>query len=451
MAERDSIDFGTAKVPKLFKSIFVPTLLGMLSYSFVTVIDGIFVGQGVGSNAIAAINICFPIFLAITGFGLMIGMGVSVVASLHLSHGNVKAARINVTQAMGFSTLVVLLIMALIEIFPTEISLMLGASDTLLPWVRDYMVWLIPAGVAQMWSVIGLFIIRIDGSPKYAMWCSVVPALLNIPFDWLFIYPLGMGVKGAAIASMICTLVGGFMAMGYLLFAPRVFEFYRLKTTRKSLMLTLRNIGYQCRIGFSALLGEVTMAMLMFVGNLIFMKYLGDDGVGAFGVACYYLPFVFNMGNTIAQSAQPIVSYNYGKGNSGRVRLAVVISIKTAFYSSLLSILAFVLVPEVLVGLFVDIDGGAAKIAVEGFPYFAFGFLFFILNLTAIGYFQSVEKVAPAVSFAFMRGLLFLVPSFLFMPLLFGEIGIWLAMPLSEMLTFVAVVIYSYFNRKAIL
>lgn len=450
MPNRDSIDFANAEIPKLFRKIFIPTLMGMLSYSFVTVIDGIFVGQGVGSDAIAAINISFPIFLAITGFGLMLGMGTSVVASLHLSHDNIKAARINVTQALFFSTIVVLLIMAAVEIFPTEISMMLGASDTLLPWVRDYMVWLIPAGVMQMWSVIGLFVIRLDGSPQFAMWCSVVPALLNIPLDWLFIYPLQMGVKGAAIASMICTVIGGAMAMWYLLFRPKIFRLYYLKLSVKSFLLSIRNIGYQCRIGISALMGEMTMAMLMFVGNITFMKYLGDDGVGAFGLACYYLPFVFNMGNTIAESMQPIISFNYGRGNHLRVLSAVRIAIKTAFWGSLLSVMLFTLFPGLLVGLFVDTGTTAAKVAISGFPLFAGGFLFFVLNLTAIGYFQSVEKVVPATLFALLRGLVFLVPSFFFMPFLFGKSGIWLAMPVSEMLTFVSVLIYCCIKRKTI-
>ena len=100
MAGRDDIDFETVNIPRLFTKIFVPTLLGMVSWSLLTVIDGIFVGRGVGSHGIAAINICYPIFLVLTGFALMVGMGASVVASIHLSQKNVKAARINITQAI---------------------------------------------------------------------------------------------------------------------------------------------------------------------------------------------------------------------------------------------------------------------------------------------------------------------------------------------------------------
>ena len=448
MSGRDDIDFGTLNIPRLFTKIFMPTLLGMVSWSLLTVVDGIFVGWGVGSNGIAAINICYPIFLVLTGFALMVGTGASVVASIHLSQDNVKAARINVTQAVWFSTFVVIGAMLFILIAPEQISYMLGASPTLMPLVRDYMFYLIPSGIMQMWSVVGLFVIRLDGSPKYAMWCNVIPALLNIFFDWLFIFPLGMGVKGAAIASAISTVIGGVMAFVYLVKYARTLKMGSIKMSPTSVVLTCRNVSYQCRIGFSALLGEVTMALLLFVGNLVFMKYLGDAGVGAYGVACYYTPFVFMFGNSIAQSAQPIVSYNYGLGRWDRVRKTLSISVRTAVLSSIFSIVAFTLFPQQLVHLFIAESDPAAQIAIEGLPYFAAGFLFFILNLVAIGFLQSIKKMAPATIFALLRGVVFLFPAFLLLPEFIGVKGMWLALPLSELLTFIVVVGYMFFKRS---
>lgn len=388
--------------------------------------------------------------MLLTGFALMVGMGASVVASIHLSRKNVKAARINVTQAIWFSTLAVLVAIVVVELMPERFSYLLGASPTLLPMVRDYMVYLMPSGVAQMWSIVGLFIIRLDGAPKYAMWCNVVPAVANMFLDWLFIFPLGMGVKGAAIASLISTVIGGVMAIVYLLRYADTLMLRKLKMTLTSIRLTLRNIAYQCKIGFSAFLGELTMALLMITGNYVFMEYLGNAGVAAFGVACYYLPFVFMFGNSIAESAQPIISYNYGSGNNERVQQTLSISVRTGVVSSLLSIVAFTLFPQALVHLFIAAEDPAALIAIEGFPYFAAGFLFFILNLIAIGYFQSIEKVVPATLFAILRGALFMIPSFLLLPQWLGSEGMWLAVPLSEALTFVVVVTYFVANRKRI-
>ena len=448
MAGRDDIDFGQVKVSRLFKKIFIPTLLGMVSWSLLTVADGIFVGWGVGGNGIAAINICYPVFLILTGFALMVGMGASVVASIHLSQNNVRAARLNVTQAIWFSTLVVSVAMILILLMPEHISYMLGASSTLMPMVRDYMVYLIPSGIMQMWSVVGLFVIRLDGAPKYAMWCNVVPAMANMFLDWLFIFPLGMGIKGAAIASSISTMVGGVMAFVYLAGYARVLKLDGVKMSVNSLTLAVRNIFYQCKIGFSALMGEVTMAFVLLAGNLVFMRYLGDAGVGAYGVACYYTPFVFMFGNSIAQSAQPIVSYSYGQGRWDRVYKTLSISVCVAVLSSIVSIVAFTLFPQHLVHLFIADSDPAAQIAIEGFPYFATGFLFFILNLVAIGFLQSIKRIAPATIFALLRGAVFLFPAFLLLPQVMGIKGMWLALPLSELLTFIVVVGYMFFKRS---
>ena len=448
MAGRDDIDFGTTNISKLFTKMFIPTLLGMVSWSLLTIIDGIFVGQGVGSNGIAAINICYPIFLVLAGFSLMVGMGVSVIASIHLSHNEADAARANVTQAVVFSSIVTLLAMALVLLFPQQTSKALGASPQLLPLVRDYMVYLIPSALFMVWSIVGLFVIRLDGAPKYAMWCNVIPAVLNMFFDWLFIFPLDMGVKGAAIASSLSTVIGGIMAIVYLAGYARTLRLQRPQTSPANLRLMLKNVAGQCKIGFSAMLGEITMALLLFAGNLVFMKYLGDAGVGAYGIACYYTPFVFMFGNSIAQSAQPIISYNYGAGRWDRVHRTLAISVRAAVISLLFSIIAFTLFPEQLVHLFIADSDPAAQIAIDGFPYFATGFLFFILNLVAIGYLQSIEKVAASTIFALLRGVVFLFPAFLLLPEVMDVKGMWLALPLSELLTFIVVVGYMFFKRS---
>lgn len=445
--ERDAIDLGTVRVSTLFRRLFVPTLLGMLSISAVTVADGMFVGHGVGSDGIAAINIYVPLLMLAQGVGLMAGVGSSVVASIHLARGKVRAARLNVTQALWFVTLLTLLLVGAVMLWPDATARMLGASERLLPLVRDYLLWFSPGLLFQMWTAVGLFVIRLDGAPRVAMWCSVLSAVLNVVLDWWFIFPLGWGVRGAAFATAISVAAGGVVAVGYLLFRARMLRLCRVKWSRKSLRLSWRNIGYQCRIGSSALLGEMTLAVLMFVGNGVFMRRLGDDGVGAFGVACYYIPFVFMVGNAIAQSAQPILSYNFGLANGVRVRAAASIALMTAVGCGAVVSALFVFVPEGLVGLFLPGENRAAQLAVAGFPLFAAGFIPFVVNLTAIGCYQSLERVRPATAFALLRGCVLLVPSFLLLPELCGVAGIWFAQPLSETLTTVFILLYFRLHR----
>ena len=451
--KRDAIDLSTLNVFTLFRKYFVPTLLGMLSMSAVTAIDGIFVGHGVGSDGIAAVNICVPLLMLFTGIGLMVGAGCSVVASIQLSRGKSKSARLNVTQALLFVTIVALIPSVLMMAFPAETARMLGSSEHLLPMVTDYLLWFVPSWVFQIWITVSLFVIRLDGSPKLAMLCSLITAVINVVLDWLFIFPFGWGVMGAAFATSISIMVGGLVAMVYLLFYARHLRLQPLKWSVKSLRLSVRNIGYQWRIGSSALLGEATLAVLMFVGNQVFMSYLGDDGVGAFGIACYYIPFVFMVGNAIAQSAQPIISYNFGTGSTERVRSALRVSVFAALVCGVISTAAFILFPELLVGLFLRIDNTAARIAIEGFPYYGTGFIFFILNLSIIGYYQSMERIKPAITFAVLRGFVFLVPCFMVLPAIMGVKGIWLALPLSEILTTLVIVVtfWIYSRQRAII
>ena len=314
---------------------------------------------------------------------------------------------------------------------------MLGASETLMPQVLDYLRWIMPCFMFEMWSMIGLFIIRLDGAPRYAMWCNIIPSLLNAVLDWVFIFPLGMGVKGAAIATAISIALGGIMTLAYLLFFARSLKLMPLKMSRKSMMLAFRNIGYQCRIGSSSLFGELTLAVLIFIGNIVFMEYLGDTGVGAFGIACYYAPFFFMMGNSIAQSAQPIISYNYGISRWKEVREARRLLLLASVVTGVAVTPLFIFIPDKLVALFVDPTGEAGRIAIDGFPYFAAGIVFFILNVAIIGYWQSIERIKKAVLFVFLRGFALLVPCFIILPKLLGTEGIWLAMPLAELTTFI--------------
>ena len=253
---------------------------------------------------------------------------------------------------------------------------------------------------------------------------------------------------GAAFAATVGLFVGGTIAVVYLLFYAKTLRFYPVKIGLRGFYLFWDNIVSKCRIGSSALLGEATMAVLMFAGNHVFMLYLGDDGVGAFGICCYYAPFVFMVGNAVAQSAQPIISYNFGMNNLQRVAESEKTALLAAIVCGVVVTAVFVLFPETLVGFFLDPSTTVAKLAINGFPYFAAGFLCFILNLTGIGYFQSVERLKPAAVFALLRGAVLLSAAFYVMPKLLGTAGIWLSMPVSETVTALMMGLYCLMNKR---
>ena len=186
----------------------------------------------------------------------------------------------------------------------------------------------------------------------------------------------------------------------------------------------------------------------MFIGNYVFMKYLGEDGVAAFSIACYIMPFIFMTGNAISQSAQPIISYNHGAGKRGRVVEARKVALITAICAGILLSSALAFGVKYVAALFLSTDANGYCIASAGMPLMATGFVFYIVNVTVIGYYQSIERIIPATIYSFARGLVFLVPAFLLMPRIAGTPGIWLALPVSEALTFILITTDRLFRRK---
>lgn len=433
--ERDSIDFGKSKIGPLFRSIFFPTLLSMVFTSLLTVVDGIFVGQGVGSDALAAVNIVAPLFLVTTGIALMFGVGVSVVASIHLSQGNNKAADINVTQALVVAPMLMAILSVILYFGRIPFLRVMGCSDALLPLALQYLIPLLPGCVFILIETIGTFVIRLDGSPRFASAVGIVPGILNIFLDWLFVFPMKMGIAGSSVATTVCCAIASAMVAWYMLRRSQSVRLYRLKLSRTSLYLTVRNIGYMSRSGFSSMLGELAMSMIMLTGNYVFIRWMGEDGVAAFSVACYLYPIVFMVNNSVAQSAQPIISFNYGAGKEDRVREAFRLSLRTAAICGLLATAVLTLGATPLISLFLQAGTKPYEIATAGLPLFAVSSVFFALNIAIIGYYQSIERNGQATLYMLLRGLVFLVPAFVLMPQLIFPQGMWLAVPVSECLT----------------
>ena len=432
---REALDFGTMNVPRLFVKLFIPTLMGLVFSAILNLADGIFVGKGVGSDALASVNVAAPIFLVSTGIALLFATGVSIVAAVHLSQNKKKAASINVTQAFTVSASILLLFSLAIFFFPSQLCYLFGGTERLEPYVVAYLRGVSPVPVMTAVMMVGMFVIRLDGSPKYAMMCNVLCSLLNIFLDWLFVYPLRMGIAGAAVATSISEAAAVAGTLFYMAFLSRSVHWYKPKFTATSIRLTLRNVGYMAKLGMSTFIGETAIVCMLIVGNFMFVKYLKEDGVAAYSVACYLFPLVFMFGNSIAQSSLPIVSYNYGQKNEERIRKAFRLTVWLAVALGLL-ITAFCLAEsDLLMSLFLNKGTEAYRIGCHGFPYYTLGFFFFTLNVVFIGFYQSIEQAKRATLWMLLRGVILVIPSFILLPVVLGDKGLWLAVPLSEMLT----------------
>lgn len=437
---RDDIDLGKVEVHKLFGKIFIPTLLGMLFNVAFILVDGIFVGNGVGPSGVAGINLAAPVMMLITGIGMMFGIGSSVVAAIHLSKDNVKAARINVTQGFIASLAFAAVVAAVLYSFPSGALKLLGTSPELMPMTREYLVWFIPTCVLVMFQIVGEFAIRLDGSPKYAMYCAIVPAVLNIIFDYIFIFLCHLGLKGAALATDIGTFAGAMMTLFYFFRPAKTLRFYHLKASATSLRLTLRNVGYMMKVGVSGFIGEFSFSVMMLCGNLAFGRLLGDDGIAAFGVICYLTPVVSNVFYAVSSSAQPIISFNYGADQHERVNGTFRFSVGIAVGFAVCVTLIMCLFSSKIVSVFLDSATTSFGYAAFGLPLFSLSFALNGFNVSAIGYFQSVEDNLRSTLLMALRGIILPIAAFIVLPDLFAEYGLWLAMPVAEFIALVVAV-----------
>lgn len=273
------------------------------------------------------------------------------------------------------------------------------------------------------------------------MMTNVVPALLNIVLDYLFVFPFGWGIGGAAFATSISSAVGVLMLVVYFTFLAKDVRLVMPRLGRRERLQTLKEIWKMCKIGAPAMIGDFAISFMLIVGNYMFIKMLGEDGVAAFSVACYLMPMVFMFANSIAQSSMPIVSYNHGCGQTGRVRKMFNLDIAVGIGAGIFVSLFTMFFGGDLAAVFLDTSTPAFALAKEGLPQFAIGFTFLTLNVVLIGYFQSIEKSKAASVFMFLRGFVFVFLLSLIMPNLFGKIGLWITVPTSEVITLVLIIL----------
>lgn len=444
--QRDSLDFKNMSVGKLFTKQLFPTILGMAATAFFTVVDGIFVGNGIGSDALAAVNFSAPLFMIIAGIGLMFGMGGGILASINLSRGKNKVANINITQSLVALVVISLLIAAMFMIFPHTVARLLGSDEYLIEMVVEYLFWF-SIGIPFSVFVVALpFFIRLT-NPKVSMWAMLIATLINIVLDYVFIFVCEWGLFGAAIATVIGEGIGAAIMVIYLLRKSIAVRFVRLKISVKSLLLTLRNIGYMMKLGTSVFLSEITISVMIIAGNFSFMRYLGANGVAAYSIICYLFPIIFMIFNATVQSAQPIISYNYGCGQIERSNRAFRMAMGFAAGFAILIMILFTSFAQSIVSWFIpDSTNVAWQYAVEGLPLFAIDYLFFGINLITIGYYTSIEQLKRALSLTILRGIMPVV-FFFVLPQQFGIQGIWLAVAAGDVVTTLTIIVLVMMDR----
>ena len=436
-----TLALGTQPVGRLLWQYALPGVIAMTASSLYNMVDSIFIGHGVGPMALAALGITFPFMNIGAAFGAAVGVGGSTLMSLRLGQRQYTKANNVLGNMVALNIIMGLLVGIVSIIFLDPILIFFGASEQTLPHAHDYMFILLLGNVITH-LYLGLnAALRSASKPKAAMIATIVTVVLNTILDPIFIWPLHMGIKGAAIATVIAQAV---------LLCWQLWQFSRqrelLHLEWRFLKPAKAIIKDIVSIGISPFAMQITGCVVAIFTNNLLMKYGGDLAVGAYGIA-HRLGFVFFMVIMgICQGMQPIAGYNYGARNMDRVKRVVRLSILVSVVSMTVGWLIGELFTGTCVRLFTE-DSALIDIAVRGIRINMLVFPVIGYQATVTNFFQTIGKVRISIFMSLSRQLLFLLPMMLLFAALWGLDGVWASLPASDLASFlVAVVIMQRFK-----
>ncbi len=419
--ERDSIN-------RLLFNFSFPAVTGMLISALYVIIDGIFIGKGMGGRGLAAINLAYPVITLGVALSLMFGVGGATVISVLQGEGRRDEAGKYLTHIIVLNILAYGVITTGVAFNYRYIIELLGSSEGLFEMVRDYLLTGVAFNIFFMLSVSLNAVVRNDKAPTYAMFSMALGAVTNIFLDWLFIFQMDMGMKGAALATGIVQGVSFIYLAGH---------FFRRKCSIRPAITSIR-ISCILRImnnGFPSFILEFAVAVVSISFNNVLMDYLGEIGVSAFSIIAYIF-YIFRMiFSGLAQGIQPIVSYNFGAKKWVRVKATLIQGHKIAFITALIIILGVYLKGEWMVELF-NGDEELIKIASRGLLLYSSAMIFLGANFINISYLQSMERSLVANLLSLVRSMVFVVIGLVSLPKLIGVDGIWLSLPFADFMTF---------------
>lgn len=436
-----SAALGQERVDKLLWRYSVPAMIGMVVNALYNIVDSIFVGNGVGELALAAVAIAFPVMIILMGFGMLIGVGAGSLVSIRMGEGRKEDAERILGNAFTLSVLCAIVLSVIILPFLDPVLQLLGAEPNILPYARDFtkvILW----GSLFMYVGFGLnSIVRAQGDPKIAMATMLISAGINVVLNPLFIFYFQLGITGSALATVIAQMVA---AVWIILHFLRKKSYLRLKTQYMALDFTV--VFQIIKTGASPFLMQIAASVVNVLFNHSLLLYGGEIAVACIGVITRIGMLLLMPIFGISQGAQPIIGYNYGARSYNRVIEAVR---RASYAASALSLAGFLVVQffsESIVGVF---NQNAEFIAIG-----AKGLRLFLLLLPVIGfqviganYFQAVGKAQYAIFFSMSRQVIILIPMLLLLPPLFGLNGAWAAAPLADLGSFL---LTGYFLLKEI-
>jgi putative MATE family efflux protein len=414
----------------------------MIGFSAFILADTFFIANGIGKDGLVSLNLVIPAYTVVYAMSLLLGTGVGTVYSIYRGENKPKRGNEVFTQMMILGVFIGLLFTIIGLLFPDEIVMLLGAEGHLVEMSRDYTYTVFNFSIAFMVNSILVSMVRNDGHPRLAMIAMMTGSLSNILLDYIFIYPLGMGMFGAALATGIAPILSILVMMPFFLRKKHHFRF--VKTRLRP--LEIRKV---VSIGIPTFITELSSGLVILLFNLVILHYIGEIGVAAYGIIANLALILIAIFSGVGQGIQPIISFNHGQKNQENVSRTLNLGI---LFSSALALFLY--------GIFIGNADGIIRafnsennlelhrLAKEGMQIYFTSFLFAGLNITIISYFSAKAKPRPSFIVSLLRGILLIPPVLLFLAGAMGITGVWITIPLVELLTLLISLTLLYMERR---
>lgn len=423
---------------KLLIKYSIPAIIGMLVNALYNVIDRIFIGNipGAGPLAITGVGVTMPIMTIILAFSMLIGIGATSNISIKLGQGKRSEASRIIGNSITLSIVTGLILTILCFIFEDKILNLFGASKNTLGYAKEYLNVILIGNIPSLVAFALNNTIRADGNPKLAASIMVVGCLVNTTLDAVFIFGFGMGIKGAALATVIAQIVTAIWALLYYTLGKS-----SLKFTVESLRLDKKLVGAIFTIGSAPFAMQIAASLVQVISNNALKVNGGDLAIGAMAtisaVSMVCLMPIFG----INQGAQPIIGFNYGAKHYHRAKNTFILSMIAATIILILASVVVQMFPEKIIGIFND-DPKLMDISVRGIRIYLFMIPILGISITGSNYIQSIGKAKIAMFLSLLRQVILLIPFIIILPKFFGLNGVWISQPVSDfMATMITIVI----------
>ncbi|WP_250278166.1 MATE family efflux transporter [[Clostridium] colinum] len=420
----------------------IPTILMMSFMSLYTIVDGAFVSKFVGTNALSAVNIAYPYVNFVLGISVMLGSGGCALVMKKLGEGKSEEAKKDFSLILYFAFVFSIILMTLSIIFIEPILKLLGTNSILYKDTKSYLFYMIIFVIPTILKfIVEQFLVAINKS-KIALFLSVTGGILNIVLDYIFIVLLNFGIKGAAIATGIGYTIPAIIG---LLFFIKKSNLLHFKLPSKNPMIILKS----CYNGSSEMVSQVSSGIITFLFNIVMLKYIGEDGVASITIILYIQFLVTSIFLGYSIGISPKISFYYGNQDTDALKSLISISLKFIWSISIIIYIIILLLSSKLVMLFTEQNTNVFDISINGLKIYSFSFLIVGTTIFTSSMFTAFSNGRVSATISFLTTLVFESIGILLFPMFLGVTGIWLAVPIAQLLG-ALVCLYYYKKYKPI-